>query len=307
MRTSRLGNSELFVSKMGLGCMSLGTDYSKAQPIIEAALEEGINYFDTADLYDFGENEKVVGKALQSVRQDVIIATKAGNRWDNVENGWHWDPSKAYIKEAAKRSLKRLGTDYIDLFQLHGGTIDDPADETIEALEELKQEGIIRYYGISSIRPNVINRFAESSHLVSVMMQYSLLDRRPEELFPLLKDKNISVVTRGPVAKGLLSEKMLDKASDKIKENGYLDYSYAELENILGNFKEKLSSGRSMNQAAFQYILSHDAISAVVPGASSVEQVRENAQAVKAAPLTREEIHFLKEITKKNVYTQHRI
>jgi aryl-alcohol dehydrogenase-like predicted oxidoreductase len=307
MKTNRLGSSELFVSKMGLGCMSLGTDYSKAQPIIEAALEEGINYFDTADLYDFGENEKVVGKALQSVREDVIIATKAGNRWDDVEDGWHWDPSKNYIKEAAKRSLKRLGTDYIDLLQLHGGTIEDPADETIEALEELKQEGIIRYYGISSIRPNVINRFAESSNLVSVMMQYSLLDRRPEELFPLLKEKNISVVTRGPVAKGLLSEKMLEKASDKIKENGYLDYSYSELENVLGNIKEKLSSGRSMNQAAFQYILSHDEVSAVVPGASSAEQVRENAQAVKADPLTSEEIQILKELTNKNVYAQHRI
>ncbi|WP_409251256.1 aldo/keto reductase [Bacillus sp. SCS-153A] len=307
MEKRQLGNSDLHVSRIGLGCMSLGKDFKKAQPVIEAALEEGITYFDTADLYDFGENEQIVGKALNSVRDKVIIATKAGNRWDDVEDGWHWDPSKHYIKEAAKRSLKRLGTDYIDLFQLHGGTIEDHAEETIEAFEELKKEGIIRYYGISSIRPNVIKRFSESSNIVSVMMQYSLLDRRPEELFPLLKENNISVVTRGPLAKGLLSNQMLEKASEKIKEKGYLDYSYSELENVLGSIHEKLGSARSMNQAALQYILSHDEVSAVVPGASSAEQVRENVRAVKAEPLTKEEVQFLQNITKNSVYEQHRI
>ena len=307
MDKRQLGNSELHVSKMGLGCMSLGQNPEKAQPIIEAALEEGINYFDTADLYEFGENEKIVGRALKSVRNDVIIATKAGNRWDDVKDGWHWDPSKDYIKEAAKRSLKRLGTDYIDLFQLHGGTIEDRAEETIEAFEELKQEGIIRYYGISSIRPNVINRFANSSNLVSVMMQYSLLDRRPEELFPMLRENNISVVTRGPVAKGLLSEKMLDKASDKMKQEGYLDYSYSELEDVLGSIHDKFVQARSMNEIALQYILSHPEVSAVVPGASSAGQVRENAAAVNAEPLSSQEIQLLKELTKKSVYEQHRI
>ncbi|MGD6804062.1 aldo/keto reductase [Rossellomorea aquimaris] len=307
MEKRQLGNSELYVSKMGLGCMSLGENPDKAQHIIEAALEAGINYFDTADLYDFGENEKIVGKALQSAREDVIIATKAGNRWNDAKDNWHWDPSKEYIKEAAKNSLKRLGTDNIDLFQLHGGTIEDPADETIEAFEELQQEGIIRYYGISSIRQNVIKRFTESSNLVSVMMQYSLLDRRPEELFPLLKEKNVSVVTRGPVAKGLLSDKMLEKASEKIKENGYLDYSYQELEEVLSSIHGKLADERSMNEIALQYILSHEEVSAVVPGASSVRQVQENAKAVKSEPLAKEEIQVLKELTKQNVYEQHRI
>ncbi|WP_113928722.1 aldo/keto reductase [Bacillus sp. P14.5] len=307
MEKRQLGNSELFVSKMGLGCMSLGENPEKAQHIIEAALEEGINYFDTADLYDFGENERFVGKVLQSVREDVIIATKAGNRWNDSKNDWHWDPSKQYIKEAAKNSLKRLGTDYIDLFQLHGGTIEDPSDETIEAFEELKQEGLIRYYGISSIRQNVIKRFTESSNLVSVMMQYSLLDRRPEELFPLLKEKNVSVVTRGPVAKGLLSDKMLEKASEKIRENGYLDYSYQELEEVLSSIHGKLAGKRSMNEIALQYILSHEEVSAVVPGASSARQVKDNAKAVKSEPLAKEEIGLLKELTKQNVYEQHRI
>ena len=138
------------------------------------------------------------------------------------QTGWSWDPSKSYIKEAVKQSLKRLGTDYIDLYQLHGGTIEDPIDETIEAFEELKAEGYIRYYGISSIRPNVIREYVKKSNIVSVMMQYSILDRRPEEeALPLLHEHGISVVTRGPLAKGLLSDKMLEKVSQK----GYQDYS----------------------------------------------------------------------------------
>ncbi len=119
------------------GVCRLGLEEKAAREIIEAALEAGINYFDTADLYDFGTNERIVGQALKSVRDQVVIATKVGNRWSESKDGWSWDPSKAYIKEAVKQSLKRLGTDYIDLYQLHGGTIEDPIDETIEAFEEL--------------------------------------------------------------------------------------------------------------------------------------------------------------------------
>ena len=216
MKKRKLGKSDLYVTELGLGCMSLGTDEVAARKVIEAALEEGINYFDTADLYDFGENERIVGAALREVRDKVIIATKVGNRWQEDRTGWSWDPSKAYIKESVKNSLKRLGTDYLDLYQLHGGMIGDPIDDTIEAFEELKAEGFIRYYGISSIRPNVIREYVSRSNIVSVMMQYSMLDRRPEEeAMPLLHENGISVVTRGPVAKGLLSEKVLDKISEK--------------------------------------------------------------------------------------------
>ncbi len=151
MRKRKLGTSDLDISEVGLGCMSLGTEKNKALSILDEAIELGINYLDTADLYDRGRNEEIVGDAIQNRRQDIILATKAGNRWDDGSEGWYWDPSKAYIKEAVKKSLTRLKTDYIDLYQLHGGTIEDNIDETIEAFEELKQEGVVRYYGISSI------------------------------------------------------------------------------------------------------------------------------------------------------------
>lgn len=307
MKKRRIGSSDLYVSELGLGCMSIGTNPANAQVIIEAALEEGINYFDTADLYDFGENEKLVGQSLKNVREQVVIATKAGNRWNEQKDSWSWDPSKKYIKEAVKGSLNRLATDYIDLYQLHGGTIDDPIDETIEAFEELKKEGLIRHYGISSIRPNVIREYAARSSIVSVMMQYSILDRRPEEeALPLLDKNGISTVTRGPLAKGLLSNKMLDKASQSVEEKGYLDYSYSELAETIQSIREKLSGDRSMTEIAFQYNLANPAVSSIVAGASRVEQVRENAKAARANRLTEEELAVIKTLAKQNTYKQHR-
>lgn len=303
MKKRKLGNSDLYVTELGLGCMSIGTEEKTARNIIETALEEGINYYDTADLYDFGENERIVGAALKDVRENVIIATKVGNRWSQDKKGWSWDPSKSYIKEEVKQSLKRLGTDYIDLYQLHGGTIDDPIEETIEAFEELKAEGFIRYYGISSIRPNVIREYVKKSSLVSVMMQYSILDRRPEEeALPLLQEFGVSVVSRGPLAKGLLSDKMLEKATDK----GYQDYSLTELNEVLPILKERLADSRSFTEIALHYNLANPVVASVIAGASGPEQIRSNAKAVRSQPLSAEEVSLIKELTKVSIYKEHR-
>ena len=178
----KLGKSALNISRIGFGCMSLKPGQADMQLIIDRAIANGINYFDTADLYDKGLNEINIGKALRGKRKDVVIATKAGNQWRADGSGWDWNPSKKYILACAEQSLKRLQTDYIDLYQLHGGTMEDPIDETIEAFELLQQQGKIRYYGISSIRPQVIREYVLRSNIVSVMMQYSLADRRPVAL-----------------------------------------------------------------------------------------------------------------------------
>ncbi|MCM3031285.1 aldo/keto reductase [Niallia sp. MER 6] len=303
MKKNRLGQSDLHVSALGLGCMSLGTDEKTAFPILEAALEAGINYFDTADLYDFGQNEQILGKFFKQNRENVIIASKAGNKWQENKEGWTWDASKAYIKEAAKQSLKRLDTDYIDLYQLHGGTLDDPIEETIEAFEELKAEGYIRYYGISSIRPNVIREYVKRSNIVSVMMQYSILDRRPEEeALPLLHDSGISVVTRGPVAKGLLSDNYLKK----LRAKGYLDYSEEELRSTLEGLQARFEGKRSILEAAVQYNLSNPAVATVIAGASSVEQLQENARAVNSIALTQDEQKVIQAVSKASFYKDHR-
>ncbi|WP_026694747.1 aldo/keto reductase [Peribacillus kribbensis] len=306
MEKRRIGNSDLYVSKIGLGCMSLGTDSAKGEHIIRLALDSGINYFDTADLYDKGENERIVGRALKDVRDKVIIATKVGNKWNEDGNGWSWDPSKEHIMEGVKESLRRLETDYIDLYQLHGGTIEDNAEETIEAFEELVKGGYIRHYGISSIRPNVIKRFAEKAPaMVSNMMQYSILDRRPEELMPLLEQHQASIIARGPVAKGLLTDRLLDKASSTVKAQGYLYYSYEELEKVLYELKN-LFPDRSVNEVALQYLLSHEAVAACIPGASSAEQLLENIRAAESRPLNESEIRGIQAISKAAVYEEHR-
>ncbi len=307
MNTRELGNTGIFVSELGLGCMSIGTEEHHAETILNAALDEGITYFDTADLYNFGVNEQLIGKTLRSVRDQVVIASKAGNRWTDSKDSWTWDPSKAHIKEAAKQSLKRLGTDYIDLYQLHGGTLDDPIDETIEAFEELKEEGFIRTYGISSIRPTVINQYVKRSSISSVMMQYSILDRRPEiQVLPILAENGVSVVARGPIAFGLLSANWREKLS-KAAKKGLNWYDEAELTSILTTLERDRPSERTLNGLAFRYVLHHPAAGAVVAGASSIEQLKENARAVRETALTEEEYKWIQDTVKIANYDVHRL
>ncbi|OMP65914.1 aldo/keto reductase [Domibacillus epiphyticus] len=307
MNTRELGNSGIFVSELGLGCMSIGTEERHAESILHTALDEGITYFDTADLYDFGVNEQLVGKTLKQVREKVVIASKAGNRWTDSKDSWTWDASKAYIKEAAKQSLKRLDTEYIDLYQLHGGTLDDPIDETIEAFEELKSEGFIRAYGISSIRPTVINQYVKRSSISSVMMQYSILDRRPEfQALPILAENGVSVVARGPVSFGLLSTNWREKLQ-KAAKKGLKWYSEKELSTVLTTIENSLAPDRTLNGLAFRYVLHHPAAAAVVAGASSVDQLRENARAVREAALTEEEYKWIQDTAIKADYDAHRL
>ncbi|WP_169089856.1 aldo/keto reductase [Paenibacillus sp. PL91] len=302
MKRNRLGKSELYVSEVGLGCMSLGTDKEKAVALVHEAIDGGINFLDTADLYHEGLNEEFVGEAIRGRRSEVILATKVGNRWEPGKEGWTWDPSKAYIKAAVKDSLRRLQTDYIDLYQLHGGTLEDPISETIEAFEELKQEGLIRYYGISSIRPNVIREYVDRSNIVSVMSQYSILDRRPEEqVLPLMAEKGISLIARGPVAKGILTPEGAGKA-----EKGYLDYGKEELSVLRTALHELGGGSRDMAHTAIRYALAHSAVATVIPGASSTRQLLHNIAASEAAPLTPLELEAIQSLSRNSRYEQHR-
>ncbi|WP_053372604.1 aldo/keto reductase [Paenibacillus sp. FJAT-27812] len=302
MKRNRLGKSELYVSEVGLGCMSLGTDREKAVALVHEAIDGGINFLDTADLYNEGLNEEIVGEAIRGRRSEVILATKVGNRWEPGKEGWTWDPSKAYIKAAVKDSLRRLQTDYIDLYQLHGGTLEDPISETIEAFEELKQEGLIRYYGISSIRPNVIREYVERSNIISVMSQYSILDRRPEEhVLSLLAEKGISLIARGPVAKGILTDDGAGKA-----EKGYLDYGKEELSVLRAVLLETGDGSRDMAHTAIRYALAHPAVATVIPGASTSRQLLHNIAASEAAPLTPHELEAIQSISRSSRYEQHR-
>ncbi len=260
MKYRTLGTTSLSVSEISLGCMSLGRDQKTNEHIIRTAYESGINLFDTADLYELGWNEESVGKALSGIREKVVLATKVGNEW-NEDGSWHWNPSKDYILKAVDESLRRLGTDYIDLYQLHGGTIEDPIDETIEAFEILKEQGKIREYGISSIRPNVIREYVNRSNIVSVMMQYSLLDRRPEEeVFGVLEEAGISVLCRGVLAKGMLVDK-------PAKE--YLGYSMQET----GRMRQEVQKCDNPMGEVLGYTLGSKVVGSNVVGIRTLEQL----------------------------------
>ena len=262
-----LGKTDLKISEISFGCMSLGDNQKENDHMIGYAIDHGVNFFDTADLYQKGFNEETVGKALKDRRDEVMVCTKVGNVWDPDGQGWHWDPSKKHILKSVEGSLSRLQTDCIDLYLLHGGTIEDPIDETIEAFESLKQAGKIKHYGISSIRPNVIREYIKRSAIACVMMQYSLLDRRPEEaILELLKSNQIGVLVRGSLAKGLLAGK---------PAAAYLDHQVEAIQKIQDNLVKTASSPQHVFEVALQYVLKAPAVTSAVVGIRTIEQLKQ--------------------------------
>ena len=298
MEYVQLGKSDLQISRIAFGCMSLAGDDADNEKILHRAVDLGINLFDTADLYAKGMNERSVGKALKPFRDKIYIASKVGNQWRADGSGWDWNPRKEYILAEVDNSLLRLKTDHLDLYQLHGGTIDDPIDETIEAFELLKQQGKIRHYGISSIRPNVIREYIQRSNIVSVMMQYSLLDRRPEEAcLSLLQEHSIGVLARGAVAQGLLVNK---------PPKAYLNYSPGEVEQAAAAVQSVSNKQRNAAQTSLRFVLQHPAVSSAVAGIRTMQQLEEAVAALSAPMLTEQEMTTLQSAVAANKYEQHR-
>lgn len=299
---NRLGKSDIYISELTLGCMSLNVNQSDSAKIINLALDRGINHLDTADLYQFGKNEKMIGEIIKERRQDIILTTKVGNHFNSNTKSWFWDPSKEYIYQAVDASLQRLQTDYIDLYLLHGGTIDDPIDETIEAFEQLKSSGKIRAYGISSIRPNVIHEYLKRSSIDAIMMQYNMLDQRPAELLDLLYTNRVSILARGPFAKGMLSNQALDYITEKGKD-GYLNYTRDELLLTVQNLR---NLNVPLTKLSLQFVHHHPAVSSAVFGVSTLDQLNDNLKYAHITPLEAEFLKTIKQLTKPVFYTSHR-
>lgn len=298
MKYRKLGKSSISMSELTLGGMSLPTDPTATMEMMEYAASEGINWIDTADLYEQGANEERIGNALNSFTNDFHVATKVGNRFQAGKEGWTWNPDPTWIRQAVENSLTRLQREVIDLYQLHGGTKEDPWDDIIETFERLKEKGLIREYGISSIRPNVIYPYFEKSSAVSIMMQYSALDRRPEMVFPFLNNHQIGLLVRGGQAKGLLTDQGLPKLQ-KVKNYG--DYSNEELEHLVAHMHKNLDN---LGAVSLHQILREEPVTSVVIGSSKMDQLKDSIKNYHTR-VTQQSIDHLLEISPTQLYKEH--
>lgn len=296
MKKRQLGTSNLHISEISLGCMSLPPNPAEAEEVIHAAIDAGINYFDTADLYNKGENEKVVATALKQHRHNIYLASKVGNRWEEGKEGWGWDTSANYINKAVRDSLQRLQTDYLDLYQLHGGTTEDNWEEITDTFESLKKEGLIREYGISSIRPNVFMPFLQNSDAISNMMQFNIFDERASEFFDSIQQTGASVVTRGSIAKGLLTNEW------RTRLKPFMSYDEADANDVLQKIEQQFGD---VHAAALAFNLQYPTVASTVIGARTLTQLKQNLDAYEKAQ-SLQNISEIDKWTKTDRYTEHR-
>ncbi len=300
MRKSSIKGLDTAVSAISIGAMSLDyQDHSTSRYILDKAQEYGVNFVDTADLYDQGQNESLIGSLIKDKRSNWLLGTKVGNSWKADGSGWEWKPSKQYILQAVEASLQRLQTDYIDLYQLHGGTLDDPFDDILEAFELLKDQGKIRAYGISSIRPNVFLKYAQDGRISTNLMQYSLLDRRPEEYLQKLEEADVAVLVRGALAQGLLIDKpakaYLSLDEDSVSEAQSMIKASAQPYNL-----DPLT-------LALAYPLAQKAVKTVVAGIRTKAQMDDLAKAIQhLEEVPKEVLSDLYEKLPTICYTDHR-
>lgn len=292
MRYRRMGNSGLKVSVVGLGTNNFGrrTDEAASIRVLHAALDRGINFIDTADVYGTGASEKFIGRGLKGRRGDAIVATKFGMSMG--EGPYRTGGSRLYIRKAVEDSLRRLNTDYIDLYQMHRYDPDTPLDETLTTLDDLVREGKVRYIGNSNFSgwqiadADWIARSRGWAPFVSAQNRYSLLDRSVEkEVIPACERFGLGMIPWGPLASGLLSGKYRrgEPAPDGTKlSNPAVGDRFLTPENFdrveaLERFAEE--RGISLLQVALGGLAAQPQVASVIAGATSPEQVEDNAEA----------------------------
>jgi aryl-alcohol dehydrogenase-like predicted oxidoreductase len=291
MRFRQLGNSGLTVSVVGLGCNNFGsrTDPEASRAVIEAALDAGITLFDTADIYgNRGGSETILGDVLKGRRDDVILATKFGMRMGDGD--YDYGGSRWYIRRAVDASLRRLQTDFIDLYQYHAPDPRTPLDETIAALDELVSEGKVRYVGSSNFSgwqiadADWIARTEHRTRLVSAQNHYSLLVRDVEaEVIPACERFGVGMLPYFPLANGLLTGKYrrgepAPKGTRLAMRGGHLmtDDNFDLVDSLERYADER---GVSLLHVAIGGLAAQRAVSSVIAGATKPDQVRANVEA----------------------------
>ena len=294
MQYRRLGSSGLKVSAIGLGTNRFGgkVDLENTKNIIDAALDVGINLLDTADIYQEGRSEEFIGQALSGRRQDAIIATKVRHKFGEGVNDE--GTSRQHILDGIHASLKRLQTDYIDLYQIHSWDDDTPIEETMRTLEDLVRSGKVRYIGASNFTAwqltwaNALAREKSWTSFVSIQPHYHLLHREIEtELIPACQYFNIGILPYFPLAGGFLTGKYLPGQPPPSGSRGESS-KYVQAYLTESNFKllEKLEQfasqrGHSINDLAHAWLLAQPQVSSVISGATKVEHVLANAASIK--------------------------
>ncbi|HKU20506.1 MAG TPA: aldo/keto reductase [Terriglobales bacterium] len=287
MEKRRIGS--LHVSVVGLGCNNFGwrLDADATAKVVHAALDAGVNFLDTADMYGDTKSEEYLGKALRGRREQAVVATKFGMKVDDQRHG----AKPAYVRQAAEDSLRRLGTDYIDLYQLHQPDPETPIAATLAALDELVKAGKVREIGCSNFSAQQI-REAEAAlpsggaRFVSVQNEYSLLHRDPErEVLPECERRRLALLPYFPLANGLLTGKYRaghpapqgTRISTQERFGKLLNQHNLKMVEGLIGFAE--SRGHTILELAFSWLLAHPVVASVIAGATSEQQVRSNAGA----------------------------
>ncbi|RRZ93590.1 aldo/keto reductase [Erwinia sp. 198] len=320
MKTLQLGNTDLTVSRLCLGCMTYGEPSrgrhawtlpeESSRPLIKQALEAGINFFDTANSYSDGSSEEIVGRALKDYarREEIVLATKVYFPLSNLSGGL----SRANIMQSVDDSLTRLGTDYVDLLQIHRWDYNTPLEETLEALHDVVKAGKARYIGASSM---YAWQFAKAlytadrhgwTRFVSMQDQYNLIQREEErEMHPLCQAENIAVLPWSPLARGRLTRPW-GEATARTASDEYGTSLYAQSEEndaaIAGRVAALAEArGVSRAQIALAWLLAKPVVTAPIIGASRSEQLADLVKAVDVE-LTQDEMTELE-----SVYQPHHV